>query len=186
MSRENHPLFNSWRSMMRACYSPRHHAYPFTGALGIQVCERWKNFDGFAADFPERPVGRVLGRLDKAGDFTPENVAWMTRKECTRLRGNNVLVAEHGQWKAATGASGSVDYRTYKSRVLAGEPPAQARQGGKNHARRSLPRSPGLACRVRDLAPETRWGVVTEHQLLPQGLPGAIFAAPPQHESALR
>jgi hypothetical protein len=63
--------------------TPTYKSWAMMKARGITVCERWRGTDGFAnflADLGERPPGRILGRIDLDGDFTPENCRWTTRK----------------------------------------------------------------------------------------------------------
>ena len=78
-----HPLYNLWASMISRCENPRAYGYPWYGARGIRVCERWRrDFAAFMEDVGERPSpGHTLDRRDNEGNYEPGNVRWATRAE---------------------------------------------------------------------------------------------------------
>lgn len=39
-----------WRSMIGRCYQPKNGSYKNYGAIGVTVCEKWKNYEGFLED----------------------------------------------------------------------------------------------------------------------------------------
>jgi hypothetical protein len=73
----------TWFSMRYRCCNPSHSRYPGYGGRGIRVCARWQGKDGYAnflADMGRRPSARHrLRRLDREGDFSPDNCAWEVR-----------------------------------------------------------------------------------------------------------
>jgi len=48
----NYPVhFKIWRNMVEKCFDPTSQAFPYIGALGTTVCDRWRCFEYFFADF---------------------------------------------------------------------------------------------------------------------------------------
>lgn len=75
---------NSWRAMCERCYNPKNSGYPYYGARGIIVCDRWRGRGGYAnflADLGLRPEGTTLDRIDPAGNYEPGNVRWATGRQ---------------------------------------------------------------------------------------------------------
>jgi hypothetical protein len=74
--------YNSWRAMKDRCYCVSHKEYKRYGAVGITVCDRWKNsFENFFNDMNERPANHSLDRINPYGNYEPENCRWATHKE---------------------------------------------------------------------------------------------------------
>lgn len=114
--------YNTWRAMMRRCYKPQDKDYKRYGAVGISVCERWHNYEMFAADIGE-PVGaQTLDRIDPYGNYTPENCRWAdlpTQARNIRVRANSITgvigVRKRGnRWLAEITCKGKKYYAPLK------------------------------------------------------------------------
>lgn len=77
-----HPLYAIYHAMMHRCYDDKTSSYERYGALGVEVCARWReSFWSFVEDVGERPDGKTLDRIDPFGNYEPSNVRWATRQE---------------------------------------------------------------------------------------------------------
>ena len=87
------PLYCVWKTMRGRCSRPTHNRYKSYGGRGISVCDRWNSFELFYEDMGiGYASGLTIDRIDKDGDYCPENCRWTTQKEQQRNRRNNALV----------------------------------------------------------------------------------------------
>lgn len=77
--------------MRHRCRNPKNPFYKKYGGQGITVIDEWHDsFAAFLADVGKRPSPKhLLGRLDKGGNYTRENTAWIDRSEQNGLRRRN-------------------------------------------------------------------------------------------------
>lgn len=94
--------YSCWEGMIARCYNPNNHSYPWYGALGIKVCDRWRGsvgFQNFLADMGERPKGLTLERKRNTLDYSPDNCRWATwaeQRENRRKWGTVTMGRKHG------------------------------------------------------------------------------------------
>lgn len=77
-------LYKKWSDMKKRCYNPNVDRYNQYGALGIKVCDEWKNnfelFYNWSLNngFKEN---LTLERLNVNGDYEPNNCVYITLRE---------------------------------------------------------------------------------------------------------
>ena len=123
-------LYDVWRQMHRRCYEPSCKDYPAWGGRGILVCSDWSNVRTFCewAESSGYRRGVTIERVDNNGNYCPQNCKWIpNRRQASNTRRLVVLEA-FGQrrrvddWAAMSGT----EYRTIKTRLLAGWPAEDA------------------------------------------------------------
>lgn len=94
--KSSHELAHTWYGMINRCYNEKSESYHQYGALGVKVCNRWKeNMANFIEDIErelgDRPKGYSLDRIDPYGDYTIENVRWadITTQNLNKRKGSN-------------------------------------------------------------------------------------------------
>lgn len=99
-------LHRIWHSMYCRCYYKSTNQYENYGGKGIKVCEDWKHIDGFV-NFYNWAVNNgydeslTLDRIDNSKDYSPENCRWLTPKEQSNHKTNNVYYDFKGERKTA-------------------------------------------------------------------------------------
>lgn len=76
-------LYISWRNMMARCYSENDKSFEYYGAKGIAVDDDFKEYSNFKiwALSNGWKKGLVISRNNDIGNYTPDNVKWITRSE---------------------------------------------------------------------------------------------------------
>ncbi len=75
------PEYGSWAAMIQRCKNTNNPHYATYGAAGINVCERWENFENFLADMGQKPSPKYeIERVDNSQGYNPNNCIWETRR----------------------------------------------------------------------------------------------------------
>lgn len=85
---------NTFYSMHRRCYNPKHSSYKNYGGRGIKVCQEWhdiKNFVKWCKDNGYKK-GLQLDRINNDKDYSPSNCRFVTPKDNLRNTRRNVYV----------------------------------------------------------------------------------------------
>lgn len=91
----SNPLYNSWHDMKRRCLNPNRKDFMWYGGRGIEVCDKWLKFAGFAEDMLGTYfTGATIDRIDNNKGYCKENCQWSTKSKQQQNRSNN-----SGHWK---------------------------------------------------------------------------------------
>ena len=78
-------IYNIWKGMHKRCYNSACDSYPWYGAKGIEVCERWHDFSKFLQDMlPTYADDLTIDRKESSKNYCPENCQWVTQAENSR------------------------------------------------------------------------------------------------------
>ena len=87
--------YGIWQAMKDRCSNKNRADYHCYGGKGISVCDRWLTFTNFYEDMGEPPLTYTLERLNKDGDYCPENCVWADRKtQAANTSRNRTVVVE--------------------------------------------------------------------------------------------
>lgn len=118
-------LYNIWFDMKRRCYQPQNKRYDRYGGRGIAVCKEWLNgfqpfFDWAVANGYQDDL--TIDRIDKDGDYTPENCRWADLFMQANNRSNNRFITYCGETKTMMEWSKvlNMNYSTLRRRIYAG------------------------------------------------------------------
>jgi len=93
-------IFNKWIKIKSRCLNPNCKDYPNYGGRGIEICERWLDFQNFYDDVSQLEhfgeENYTLDRIDNNGNYEPCNVRFADRKTQGRNKRNNHLVEYEG------------------------------------------------------------------------------------------
>lgn len=79
--------YSSWKAMRNRVNNPNYHAYHRYGGRGIEVCERWNDFNNFVSDMGKKPFkNSQIDRIDNNGNYEPSNCKWSSPKENSNNR----------------------------------------------------------------------------------------------------
>lgn len=94
------PEYKVWRSMVQRCHLTTAKSYKSYGAIGITVCDRWRNgtksdspFECFMDDMGARPSpNHSVDRINTNKGYSPSNCRWATKiQQANNARSNRII-----------------------------------------------------------------------------------------------
>ncbi len=73
------PTYYTWVIIRARCNNPFNDNYVFFGGKGVRICKRWDVFLNFLEDMGPKPEGAWLIRINKKGNYSPENCEWLIK-----------------------------------------------------------------------------------------------------------
>lgn len=87
----NTPVYKTWSRIFHGALNPKSKEY----IAGVAAHPAWRDFTAFYQDVGPRPAsGMAFARLDKSKGFYPDNCAWLSKSEASRL--NALYMKEKG------------------------------------------------------------------------------------------
>lgn len=91
-------VYRIWSDMKSRCYNSNVRQYCDWGGRGIQVCDRWKDFQCFYSDMGEPDENETIERIDVNKDYYRENCVWLDRKLQARNTRRTKLIEYQGKF----------------------------------------------------------------------------------------
>lgn len=74
--------YTTWAGMVQRCTNPKTSKYHLYGGKGIEVCDKWKTFEGFWEDNQELYSDDLtIDRIDSSKGYTKDNVRWISKEK---------------------------------------------------------------------------------------------------------
>lgn len=75
--------YKAWVDMKLSCYEPSHYSYKYRGAVGVTVCDEWKNsFHKFIEDMPNRkPEMKSIKLKRGCSVFEKGSCEWTSKRK---------------------------------------------------------------------------------------------------------
>jgi len=114
--------YTAWINMLSRCYNRNKKDFKNYGGRGIEVCDRWKQFENFYADMGDRPENTSLDRIAVNGNYEPSNCRWATNLQQARNTRSNRLIEFDGRLAPLSEhcANAGLDYRSVHQRLKRG------------------------------------------------------------------
>lgn len=111
--------YRIWARMKARTTNPNSTDYAYYMGRGISVCERWLTFENFLADMGDPGPEQTLERVDRDGNYCPENCMWVDRKTQARNTRRNRPVLIDGALYPSVAEAAEATGINYKSIMTA-------------------------------------------------------------------
>jgi hypothetical protein len=95
-------FYKIWAGIKSRCKNPKRMYFE----KGIQVCERWNDYNNFKLDMHDEYMKHVeefseenttIDRIDVNGNYEPENCRWATYEEQAKNKTNNIFITYNNE-----------------------------------------------------------------------------------------
>lgn len=97
-------LYNVWAGMRERCYCPSCNAYKYYGAVGITVCDEWKDYVAFERwalanwyNQHAKPHQCTIDRIDNSKGYSPDNCRWVDSAVQANNTSANICISFNGK-----------------------------------------------------------------------------------------
>lgn len=117
-------IYYVWKEMLQRCNNQNNLSFINYGDRGIEVCDKWKNNDGFinfynwAMNNGYRD-GLEIDRINNDGNYNPDNCRWASRFIQANNKRNNIVIKYKGnkmtvsEWSRVLG----IDEKKIRQRI---------------------------------------------------------------------
>lgn len=117
--------YRTWGDVIQRCRNPNNSKWRLYGGRGIQVCERWLDFENFLEDMGPKPSPKYsIERLDGNRGYEPGNCAWATIEQQNNNTSRNRMVNYKGSRMSLTMAirvaGSTASHNTIRDRIKRG------------------------------------------------------------------
>lgn len=87
--------YRIWGGVVQRCTNKNAVTWPYYGARGITIDQRWLVFENFLQDMGEAPAKLTLERRKNDGNYEKDNCYWATRKEQAQNRRSSIMITRN-------------------------------------------------------------------------------------------
>lgn len=97
-------MYEIWRGMRKRCNYPKNANYKWYGGKGIKVCSAWDDYKIFHDWALEAGYNEnlTIERINRDGDYSPDNCKWITMSEQQRHKSSNHVISHNGETHCLT------------------------------------------------------------------------------------
>lgn len=113
-------IYKIWAKMLERTVCETCKEYAAYGAVGIGVCDRWRNFEAFYEDMKDGYADDLsIDRIDNSKGYSADNCRWATDKQQANNKTNNVRIELDGvtktiaEWSEVFGINSSTAYHRH-------------------------------------------------------------------------
>jgi hypothetical protein len=89
------PEHSAWLALFDRCRNPNNESFKDYGARGINICERWENYENFLADMGRKPTPKhSIERVRNNDGYQPDNCVWLPMREQSYNRRTTKMTVE--------------------------------------------------------------------------------------------